>query len=287
MAAINRNIKTGNFIPGSEEYTRPEEISIMGKYLRAGIKDLSESLEISNNSSPGITNKAIIKDINKLPGDETIDEINNSSGNIQSLSRIKDILREQGKLEELEQKKEYLFRKINNLSLNEEKELIESIKGDDIDPKDSQSYQKYFNKDPKVDKRSLPDPENKNLRFKELDTYLGGVHYGTYSSETLSRSTTPTKDALNASNMGTSSVIFTKPEEINKNILQSLSEDFKELNRNSEELHLDSEADKIYDSKEVKLSVKKEELEKSNKKVYLNKDIDVISTEDSIKELHN
>ncbi len=287
MAAINRNIKTGNFIPGSEEYTRPEEISIMGKYLRTGIKDLSESLEISNNSSPGITNKAVIKDINKLPGDETIDEIDNSSGNIQSLSRIKDILREQGKLEELEQKKEYLFRKINNLSLSEEKELIESIKGDDIDPKDSQSYQKYFNKDPKVDKRSLPDPENKNLRFKELDTYLGGVHYGTYSSETLSRSTTPTKDALNASNMGTSSVIFTKPEEINKNILQSLSEDFKELSRNNEGLHLDSEADKIYDSKEIKLSVKKEELEKSNKKVYLNKDIDVISTEDSIKELNN
>ena len=63
MASLNRNIQTGNFIPGSEEYTRPEEISIMGKYLRAGIKDLTDTLDVSGTDSPGISNKAKIKNI--------------------------------------------------------------------------------------------------------------------------------------------------------------------------------------------------------------------------------
>jgi tRNA-2-methylthio-N6-dimethylallyladenosine synthase len=45
---LNKNIQTGNFIPGSEEYTRPEEIAIMGKYLRAGIRSLSDSLDLEN-----------------------------------------------------------------------------------------------------------------------------------------------------------------------------------------------------------------------------------------------
>ena len=63
MASLNKNIQTGNFIPGSEEYTRPEEIAIMGKYLRAGIKELNESLNIESSESPGISNKAQIKNI--------------------------------------------------------------------------------------------------------------------------------------------------------------------------------------------------------------------------------
>ena len=66
MASLNKNIQTGNFIPGSEEYTRPEEIAIMGKYLRAGIQSLNEDIELPTTDSSDTSGKARLVKVKEL-----------------------------------------------------------------------------------------------------------------------------------------------------------------------------------------------------------------------------
>lgn len=287
MAAINRNIKSGNFVPGFEAYTRPEEIEVMGKYLRAGINKLNESMELDKEAEEGITNRAKVKSIKNLP--EEVEEIIENPRSELVLSKLREVLEkkedkikldttketlkdlerkynlstEKEKLEadpdiSLDVKKEEL--KANqNISLNSKKESIEknnlkselenkkesitenkeiSLEKDrellsgkknvqlpnqlekisddkgEYEVVDKTLYEKTFTKDPKKDKRSLPSPEDSNSRFKELDTILGGVHYNKYSSEVLSKTTTPTLDAVKKASEGSSDIIFVKSENI-------------------------------------------------------------------------
>ena len=48
--AIDKSIRHGNHLPGTERYTRPEEIKALGKYLRAGIKTRDELLDLEEDN---------------------------------------------------------------------------------------------------------------------------------------------------------------------------------------------------------------------------------------------
>ena len=181
MASLNRNIKTGNFIPGSEEYTRPEEIAIMGKYLRSGIKNLSDSLELETEYDKGISNKAQIKNLDSLPGEETLTGISSKSGNIDHLDQVKEVLKYSNKHLELDTEFEKITKNKDNQELSSDVEkleksskklkldtnilpldkqnkdiLLEDSKdkiyyddsGNNINPVDIGSYEKYFLSDP-------------------------------------------------------------------------------------------------------------------------------------------
>jgi hypothetical protein len=126
MASLNRNIKTGNFIPGSEEYTRPEEIAIMGKYLKAGIKERDNELSLNSDYEKGISNKAQIKGINSLPGEETLTGINNDSGQINHLDRLKETLKVINKDLELNNDFSEIPKEKKKIELNENNEKIET-----------------------------------------------------------------------------------------------------------------------------------------------------------------
>ena len=140
MAAINRNIKSGNFVPGFEAYTRPEEIEVMGKYLRAGIKKLNEGMELDTEAASGITNREKVKNIKDLP--EEVEEIIENPRSELVLSKLREVLEKKGDkikldttketLKDLERKynlgteKEVLKDNLDNISLNTEKEEIET-----------------------------------------------------------------------------------------------------------------------------------------------------------------
>lgn len=310
MASLNRNIQTGNFIPGSEEYTRPEEISIMGKYLRAGIKDLTDTLDVSGTDSPGISNKAKIKNIKNLPGEETLDGINNNSGDIKSLSTLKESLKKQEEEKlKLSESKEFinselkenfelsetkeslntieksiniqdqLLREdnllgIKKISLPDLKEQIESNESGNLEVKDSRLYEKLYFDNPKTDKRILPDSGNKDPKFRDLDTLLGGVHYEKYSSETIARSTSPSKDAILASSTGSSDTIFVKPENLHKKESE-LSETSENLKINKSIDSLETESNILNKGKSIsQLSNSREELNKPEKIDDLRKNIE-------------
>ena len=125
MASLNRNIKTGNFIPGSEEYTRPEEIAIMGKYLKAGIKELNDELNLGTEYEKGISNKAQIKDINNLPGKETLTGISSRSGQINHLDKLKETLKSVNKDLELNEGFSEIPKEKKKISLDEDNEKIQ------------------------------------------------------------------------------------------------------------------------------------------------------------------
>ena len=297
MASLNRNIKTGNFIPGSEEYTRPEEIAIMGKYLKAGIKERDNELSLGSDYEKGISNKAQIKGINSLPGEETLTGINNNSGQINHLDRLKETLKvinkdlelnndfseipkEKKKIElnennekietsgeklKLDNDKESLEIKENNdlikdveklpkgskkISLESSKSIIQN--NEEINPTDPRLYEKLYFENPKTDKRIIPDSENPNQEFKTLDTLLGGIHYDKYSSETLSRSTTSTKDAILAANKGSSDIIFVRPESLQEKETTLVSEKIKGLSSDNESIStLENRSEKIEKSEEI------------------------------------
>ena len=329
MASLNRNIKTGNFIPGSEEYTRPEEIAIMGKYLRSGIKNLSDSLELETKYDKGISNKAQIKNLDSLPGEETLTGISNKSSNVDHLDQVKEVLKYSNKHLELDTEFEKITKNRDNqelsgdveklkkssekLKLDENEELLrtsqEKLKldtnilpldkqnkdillednkdeiyydnsGNNINPVDVGSYEKYFLSDPKRDKRSLPDSENTSPRFRELDTLLGGVHYDKYSSETLSRSTTPSKDAVEAASEGSSDIIFVKPENLQTttpNLVSDFIDGLPNEGDNIKELSSDFE----------KLSNSNIETELNNKKEFLKKKEDNTELSNKVENLKN
>lgn len=322
MASLNKNIQTGNFIPGSEEYTHPEEIAIMGKYLRAGIKELNESIDLSDTLGGtvfGVSNKAKLKDIKSLPGDETLSEIDNGAGEVRTLSRLYETLKKSNNeldfSEELEkiniknqkilsedsfnsgafdtipkQRKELLLdndsekiRKNSPINLSERKDTILSNESGDLDVVDSRLYEKLYKENPRNDKRIIPDSENKDPKFKNLDTLLGGVHYDKYSSDTLSRSTTPTKDALEAANTGSSDVIFVRPEYIEGKDI-SLSGDSEKLLSKKEELQLDKDSSKLLkDNKNLELDKESEGLQKDSKDLKLSDyQEDLLKKDDSL-----
>lgn len=297
MASLNRNIKTGNFIPGSEEYTHPEEIAIMGKYLKAGIKELSDNLSLVSDADKGISSNAEIKSIKNLPGEETLTGIGNENEKINQLnSSLEELKTLQNKLEldnEFEklvrQKEEDLNLEVNlerlqnlekqekletdytklsvenkNLSLGNEKEFIHhSDSGDEINPVDIRLYEKIYSSDPRKDKRALPDSENIDPKFRTLDTLLGGIHYDKYSSETLSRSSTPTKDAVNAASDGSSDIIFVKPETLNTKETSLVNDSVDQLANDNEEVKdLPNYIEDLLGKKKIKLNKEFEELEK-------------------------
>ena len=287
MASLNKNIQTGNFIPGSEEYTRPEEIAIMGKYLRAGIQSLSDSLDLENDlGSPGIVNKAKIKNIKNLPGEETLGRIeSNSKNKVKNLLNQKEVIQVSNK--EMPEIDSFLRRNyVENLEDNSKKIIlnksVETIKsnedGSKLESKDIRLYEGTYGSNPKDDKRIIPDSENKDPRFKELDTLLGGVHSDKYSSETLSRSITPTKDALETSNKNTTSNIFFASSD---SIKQKKVEELQEL---SEKLKSDKNIDSLNDNsyelnksdKDLDLSENISLLDKSNKEIQLNDNLETL-----------
>lgn len=293
MAAINRNIQTGNFIPGSEVYTRPEEISIMGKYLKAGIKELTETLDVSDTDSPGISNKAKIKNIKNLPGEETLEGINNNSGVTKSLNEVREsLLRQDQEKLKLSENKESIRTKSEdlklssklsesdkiqrkNISLYETKEKIDSNEDGNLEVSDLQLYEKIYSENPRTDKRILPDSENKDPKFKNLDTLLGGVHFDKYSSETLSRSTTPNKDALVASNTGSSDTVFVRTEDLHKKELNNLSESFEELKDKKSLQFLNTSFSELEKKENIsQLSDSVRELEREEKIDDLRRDIE-------------
>lgn len=325
MASLNKNIQTGNFIPGSEEYTRPEEIAIMGKYLRAGIKELNESLSIESSESPGISNKAQIKNISELPGEDTLEKINDSNSSVsKSLEKVLETLPKEKKnisldtnsekinitkeriLSEdsfnrpknydtlpkgkkdfsLDNTKEVLDKKGKNIFLEDQKETIKSNESGNIEVTDSRLYEKIYQENPRNDKRIVPDSGNKSSKFKELDTLLGGVHYDKYSSETLSESTTPSKDALEAANSGTSDVIFVRTENLNKLDISNLSSDSSKIENNKKLDELDTGLSKLdKNTKEIKLEDEREILEKNQEKLSLSDKSSELEKKDSIDSL--
>ena len=309
MASLNKNIQTGNFIPGSEEYTRPEEIAIMGKYLKAGIKELNESLSIEGSESPGISNKAQIKNISELPGENTLEKINDSNSSVsKSLERVLETLPKEKKdifldtdSEKIDITEERIlsedsFNRPKNydtlpkgkkdFSLNNTKETIKSNESGNIEVTDSRLYEKIYQENPRNDKRIVPDSGNKNSKFKELDTLLGGVHYDKYSSETLSESTTPSKNAIEAANSGTSDIIFVRTENLNKLDISNLSSDSSKIENNKKLDELDTDLSKLdKDTKEIKLEDKRKILEKNQEKLNLSDKSSELEKKDSINSL--
>ena len=330
MASLNKNIQTGNFIPGSEEYTRPEEIAIMGKYLRAGIQSLNEDIELPTTDSSDTSGKARLVKVKELPGEETLSGINNHNGEIETLNKLRETLKKTDTNLNLSENKETIdsteenflskesfnrlknystlpkgvekveldkdrdeIRKRKDISLSKQKETISSNESGDLEVTSSQLYEKMFNENPKNDKRILPDPMNKDSKFKDLDSLLGGVHYDKYSSETLSETKNPTLDALDAHNSGSSDTLFVRsPKIYNKENLEldeeketlkkgketSLKNDLVSIKKKEDTLNLDKEKEILKKEKEIKeLRGDSEILKKGNSISELNKEIHEIS----------
>lgn len=278
MAALNKNIKTGNFIPGSETYTRPEEIAIMSKYLKSGIQDLRDKTNLGERDtvyvSPG---QAEMKSIDSLPGSETLDSLQDTTHKV-SLSKVSETLKVQKDIK-LDNEREILENSNKDIIISSnssntfqisKKEGVDIYKSkpESIDSNEDGSkievtenvYDNLFWNDPKVDKRTLPDSENKDSKFKELDSLLGGVHFGKYSQEGLAQSLTPSQDAQRAYNEGTD-VVFVHPEKIKISGISDLRKDSQLLSKNKEleDLRKYTEELSLENSLE-RLSNKREEL---------------------------
>ena len=128
MNELNNEISRSNKIPGSigcDSYTRPEEISILSKYLGEKRKNLEESIEL-NSSILGIPGKTtgIFPIIDNLPKD--VDEL--------SLSRDEVIKQLSNKLVSLDKSSQLtseinLPTKVINLDSNKESNLTDKIIG--------------------------------------------------------------------------------------------------------------------------------------------------------------
>lgn len=297
MAALNNNIKTGNFIPGSETYTRPEEIAIMSKYLKSGIQNLRDSLDLGERSTvftaPG---QAEMKNISSLPGKETIDSLQREDISLSKLSESLEIQKEirlSKHLENIEEKREislpqYSLEKISKSNTELYKEISEKIKGNEdgnaLEVTEN-VYDGIFWKNPRVDKRILPDSENKDSKFRELDSLLGGIHFDKYSQEGLAQSKNPSVDAQKVYNEG-SDVVFVRSEELKKNNpdlflekreglkgnkeIEKLGGDVEGLNKSTELPSLVEESYVIESSKNVlNLDKYQDHLEKTEKDLNL------------------
>ena len=308
MASLNKNIQTGNFIPGSEEYTHPEEIAIMGKYLRAGIKELNESLSLGNSetSLSSISNKAQLKNVSELPGENTLEKINDFNSSVsKSLEKVLETLPKEKKEIHLDLDSEKIdiseekipsensFNRSKNydilpkekkeISLGNRKEVIESNESGDLEVTNSGLYEKIYQENPRNDKRIIPDSENRNSKFKKLDNLLGGIHYDKYSSETLSESDTPSKDAMEAANSGTSDIIFVRPENLNRSNISSLSEDSSKIEDNKKLKELNSNfSELIKNNNELNLDKEKEVLEKKQEELSLSDEFSELEEKNSI-----